>query len=102
MTGKQEISIREFVAIEHSRLNFRMPFSQNSLVLVEMTYIQLYTKLSSLPSNLKKEVDDFVDFLLSKNKATENAKRTPGLAKGLIKMKGNFDEPLTDFKDYMQ
>lgn len=78
-----------------------MPFSWNSLVLVEMTYIQLYTKLSSLPSNLKKEVDDFVDFLLSKNKAKEKVKRTPGLAKGLIKMKSNFDEPLADFKDYM-
>ena len=66
-----------------------------------MTYINLYTKLSSLPSNLKKEVDDFIDFLLSKRKEKGKSKRTAGLAKGLIKMKSNFDEPVSDFKDYM-
>ena len=66
-----------------------------------MTYINLYTKLSSLPANLKKEVDDFVDFLLSRNKGKGKPKRVAGLAKGLIKMKSNFDDPVSDFKDYM-
>ena len=28
-----------------------------------MTDVQLYTKLSGLPSNLKSEVADFIDFL---------------------------------------
>ena len=33
-----------------------------------MTDIQLYTKISSLPENLKLEVIDFVDFLKTKRK----------------------------------
>lgn len=28
-----------------------------------MTEIEIYIKLATLPENLKKEVDDFVDFL---------------------------------------
>lgn len=67
-----------------------------------MTDIQLFTKLSGLPSDLKKEVSDFIDFLKFKIKQERKfTKRTPGLAKGLIKMSKNFDEPLNDFKDYM-
>lgn len=67
-----------------------------------MSEIQLYSKISSLPPNLKKEVEDFVDFLNSKfKKETESSKRKLGLAKGLIKMKDNFDEPMEEFKDYM-
>jgi hypothetical protein len=57
----------------------------------------------SLPEELKKEADDFVDFLTSKmenNKKSEN--RKAGLAKGLIEMKEDFDEPLEDFKDYRE
>jgi len=69
----------------------------------EMTDIQLYTKISNLPLNLKSEVLDFIDFLnfKSKNKPAKLKKRTPGLAKGLISMKENFDEPIEGFKDYM-
>lgn len=67
-----------------------------------MSEIQLYSKITSLPPNLRKEVEDFVDFLNSKlKKETEGTKRKLGLAKGLIKMKGNFDEPIGDFKEYM-
>ena len=67
-----------------------------------MTDIQLYTKLSKLPVNLKKEVEDFIDFLTLKIKGNPKPDvRVPGLASGLIKMKDDFDEPLEDFKDYM-
>jgi hypothetical protein len=69
-----------------------------------MTDIQLYTKLSGLPSNLKSEVADFIDFLKYKSKKQDirNTKRLPGKAKGLIKMKDNFDEPIEGFNDYLK
>jgi hypothetical protein len=66
--------------------------------------MNLYIKLSSLPDNLKKEVEDFVDFLKAKATLKKKGKpsRKAGLAKGLIHMKKNFDEPLVDFKEYME
>lgn len=33
-----------------------------------MADIQLYTKISGLPANLKVEVEDFIDFLLNKKR----------------------------------
>ncbi|MDP1725910.1 MAG: DUF2281 domain-containing protein [Bacteroidota bacterium] len=67
-----------------------------------MIDIQLYTKLSKLPLNLKKEVEVFIDFLTYKIKGENKSnKRISGLASGLIKMKDNFDEPIEGFKDYM-
>jgi hypothetical protein len=69
-----------------------------------MTDLSLYTKLSELPSELKSEVSDFIDFLLQK-KTKKNYKsnnRIPGKAKGLIKMKKNFDDPIEGFEGYMQ
>ena len=60
----------------------------------------LYSKLSHLPDNLKSEVSDFIDFLLTKNKETNKHKPRFGSAKGMFKMKKNFDEPIADFKDY--
>ena len=67
-----------------------------------MGQIQLYTKLNYLPTDLKSEVNDFIDFLLSKRKR-EIKKKTPkfGCAKGQIYLSPDFDEPLDDFKDYM-
>ncbi|MDR9367312.1 MAG: hypothetical protein RI575_18405 [Balneolaceae bacterium] len=50
---------------------------------------------------VKKEADDFVDFLkfnMENNKRSEN--RKVDLAKGLIEMKEVFDELPEDFKDY--
>lgn len=68
-----------------------------------MTELDIYIKLSTLPDDMKKEVNDFVDFLKSKEIAKEKAQiqRRAGLAKGLIKMREDFDEPLDDFKEYM-
>jgi hypothetical protein len=67
-----------------------------------MTDIDIYIKLSTLPNDLKKQVSEFVDFLKSKKKTGQkNRVKKAGLAKGLIEMKENFDEPLEDFNEYM-
>lgn len=58
----------------------------------------LNNKLSQLPDNLKSEVSDFIDFLLSKNK--KGGKATFGSAKGMFKMKKDFDSPLEDINEY--
>jgi hypothetical protein len=64
----------------------------------------LYNKLATLPENLQSEVADFIDFLLNKavndKKNTASPKATFGSAKGMFKMKADFDETLEDFKDY--
>jgi hypothetical protein len=69
-----------------------------------MTDIQLYTKLSGLPSNLKMEVADFIDFLKfkSQNIENQNIKRSAGKAKGLVNMKDNFDDPIEGFNEYLK
>lgn len=67
-----------------------------------MTDLQLYTQISSLPAELKREVSNFVEHLRSKKKADSKLKeRQFGYAKGEVKMSADFDEPLEDFKDYM-
>jgi len=67
-----------------------------------MTDLKLYNKLSDLPSNLKSEVSDFIDFL--KYKKTKGSfykkQRESGGAKGLIEIKNNFDNPIEGFKEY--
>lgn len=68
-----------------------------------MTDLQLYTELSTLPPDLKKEVQHFIEFLKGKAKNETSLKqRKFGAAKGFFKMHDDFDEPLEDFKDYMQ
>lgn len=67
-----------------------------------MTDIDIYKKITLLPADLKKEANDFIEFLLSKKEKKEpKPKRPLGLAKGLIEMSDDFDEPLDDFKEYM-
>ncbi|WP_020603216.1 type II toxin-antitoxin system VapB family antitoxin [Spirosoma spitsbergense] len=67
-----------------------------------MTDLQLLTEISSLPSEMKKEVKDFVEFLKTKAKKQEPTRqRQFGAAKGFFVMHDDFDEPLEDFKDYM-
>jgi hypothetical protein len=48
-------------------------------------------------------VADFIDFLKYKSKKHDNrnTKRLSGKAKGLIKMKDDFDEPIEIFKYYI-
>ncbi len=71
-----------------------------------MTDIEIYNKLALLPDDLKKEAKDFIEFLLEKEEEEKevketNEKRPLGLAKALIKMSDDCDEPLDDFKEYM-
>lgn len=62
----------------------------------------LYEKINTLPPSMIKEVDNFVDFLKSKQKTKEKVKeRKFGCAKGFFIMHDDFDEPLDDFKEYM-
>jgi hypothetical protein len=51
---------------------------------------------------MKSEVNDFIDFLMTKKKK-EIKKKKPkfGCAKGQIYTSPDFDEPLDDFKEYM-
>ena len=65
-----------------------------------MDNILLYNKLSNLPDKMKSEVSDFIDSLMSKNKEPQKNKPKFGSAKGMFKMKENFDQPIEDFKDY--
>jgi hypothetical protein len=64
--------------------------------------ITLYSKLAMLPDDLKAEVSDFVDFLATKRKKS-NEKQKPrfGSGQGMFVMKPDFDEPLGDFKEYI-
>jgi Protein of unknown function (DUF2281) len=62
----------------------------------------LYSKISTLPENLKSEVSNFIDSLVAKEKkTTEKKKPILGSGKGIFVMHDDFDEPLEDFKDYM-
>lgn len=63
----------------------------------------LFKKITSLPEDLKKQVEDFVDALTKKHKNTSK-KSGPkfGSGKGMFVMHPGFDEPLEDFKEYMQ
>lgn len=68
-----------------------------------MTESQLYTKLSALPPDVKAEVIDFIDFLISKKQQLGKKKQAKfGSAKGQFIMARDFDEPLDDFKEYME
>ena len=63
----------------------------------------LYSKLVSLPDHLQSEVSDFIDFLVMKTEKNEDKKKPVfGSGKGMFVMSPDFDEPLDDFKDYMQ
>ena len=67
-----------------------------------MTDIAIYTKLHLLSPSLKKEVNDFVDFLIQKQQDPQKPKRPQfGCAKGRFQMSADFDEPLDDLKEYM-
>ena len=65
--------------------------------------LSLYTKFYQLPDNLKSEVLDYIDFLLSRNKKRDGDKKPVfGCMKGKIRISPDFDEPLEDFKPYME
>lgn len=92
-----------------------------------MSTLALYTKIELLPEDLKKQVIDYIEFLLSRESKAQQI-QTPespkakvnlsiggaapppssaqkplkaGFLKGTFVMAHDFDEPLEDFKDYM-
>jgi len=68
-----------------------------------MTATQLYQKINYLPSDLKSEVIDFIDYLLSKQTKKQSKKQPKfGCAKGQFIISPDFDSPLDDFKEYME
>jgi len=68
-----------------------------------MADLIIYSKLAKLPKDKLEEVNDFVDFLIQKTKAKKNkVKPKFGALKGMFVMAKDFDEPLEDFKKYMQ
>jgi hypothetical protein len=82
-----------------------------------MSTLALYSKIESLPESLKKQVLDYIEFLLSREskgksepelKHSEALKKTAkkplkaGFLKGSFVMAADFEEPLEDFKEYMQ
>jgi hypothetical protein len=67
-----------------------------------MDNLLLYSKLASLPENLKTEAGDFIDFLATKAKQKpKKNKPVFGSGKGMFVIKPGFDQPLEDFKEYM-
>ncbi len=66
-----------------------------------MEELTLESKLAKLPKEKLEEVNNFVDFLLQKTKA-QKKKPQFGALKGMIVMSPDFDEPLEDFKEYME
>lgn len=68
-----------------------------------MNNVNLYQRINDLPTDLQKEVGDFVEFLHSKIDRSKDQKneREFGILKSKIKMAKDFDEPLSDFKEYM-
>jgi len=70
--------------------------------------VDFLEKIEKLTSDKKKEVEDFVDFLIAKaNSEIEqnlNSGIKPGFGggKGIIAyMADDFDDPMEEFKDYM-
>ncbi|HQW04752.1 MAG: DUF2281 domain-containing protein [Flavobacteriales bacterium] len=64
-----------------------------------------YIQISSLPEDIRKQVVEFIEFLMKRrNREPEKPekKRVAGLMKGEIHVPDDFDEPLDDFKEYMK
>jgi hypothetical protein len=72
--------------------------------IMDNTILQKY---NYLPLELRKEVADFIEFLVQKYQQKQAIVTPPtrpsnfGSAKGLITMSDDFNEPLEEFQDYM-
>jgi len=68
-----------------------------------MSTLELQNQINSLPENLRKEVEYFVQSLIQKSNTKKILKKDlSGILKGKIKMSDDFDESLEDFKEYME
>ena len=91
-----------------------------------MNTIEIFTMLNNLPDDMQTEIADYIESLQQKAEKENRLKNLslsnelleavkiwnsknlkpkkeaiPGLAKGLIKMSPDFDEPLDGFNEYM-
>lgn len=68
-----------------------------------MTEQQIINQLHLMPESLKKEVLDFIGYLLNKYSSENAVKKIPqfGSAKGKYSLSDDFDVPLEDFNEYM-
>ena len=68
-----------------------------------MSSADLFLKINSLPAEMRKEVEAFIESLMKRGKQDETKdKPIPfGKFKGKIRMADDFDAPLDDFKEYM-
>ncbi|WP_316825740.1 DUF2281 domain-containing protein [Pedobacter miscanthi] len=69
-----------------------------------MDQLHILEKIKMILVAYQQEVEDFIDFILQKKvdkKDKEKTNRKLGLLKGKMKMTGDFNAPLDDFKDYM-
>jgi hypothetical protein len=62
----------------------------------------IINQLQVLPENLKQEVLDFIGYLIMKYSKDQKNKPKFGSAKGKYILAADFDEPLEDFKEYME
>lgn len=60
----------------------------------------IHKKIDNLKTAQKVELDNFIDFLLSKQQVKEKKPKF-GCAKGRFKMSADFDEPLEELMEYM-
>lgn len=71
-----------------------------------MNLSTLSKKIDRLPPDKQQQVEDFVNFLNSQYASEEKGlasrrKANRGMAKGMLTISDDFDEPLEDFEDYM-
>jgi hypothetical protein len=63
---------------------------------------QIFEGVRVLPEPAQKSVLEFVEKLAGQNHASKILAPKAGSAKGLIHIAPDFDEPLEDFKPYME
>jgi hypothetical protein len=63
---------------------------------------QIFEKAQTLPEPAQKTVLDLVDKLARQSEMVTPSAPKAGSAKGLIHIAPDFDEPLEDFKPYME
>ncbi|MGM9479172.1 type II toxin-antitoxin system VapB family antitoxin [Pedobacter sp. GSP4] len=68
-----------------------------------MDHLHILEKIKMIPVANQQEVENFIDFILqkaAKKRDIEQKTRKLGLLKGRMKMSDDFDELLSDFKEY--
>ena len=66
----------------------------------------MFSQYERLPELYKREANDFIEFLFHKSNHNKTGKSKSrgglGMSKGKYNMSKDFDEPLEDFKEYME